>query len=171
MTGLWFEYIWTPGFMDGNEYLCSSWTILENGSLDVPMIVYNQQTDGTEGNNGNFYQIDLAWNQPCDCGYRKPAGKYTRDVPEGSEAHERTLTVLRTNYFSYALTASCTERQGANGTEHSLDYAVFARDKTMPIMIRKLARQALLDHGISSEEIAAMVKAKTKVCWGKDFYE
>ena len=36
--------------MDGNDYLCSSWTVLENGGLDVPMVVYNQQTDGMEGN-------------------------------------------------------------------------------------------------------------------------
>lgn len=44
MTGLWFEYVWTEGFQQGNDYSCSSWTILENGSLDVPMVLYNQQT-------------------------------------------------------------------------------------------------------------------------------
>lgn len=55
--------------------------------------------------------------------------------------------------------------------EHTVDYVVLTRDKGVPITIRKLARQALLDHGISSEQIAEMVKSKTKSCWGKDFYE
>lgn len=84
---------------------------------------------------------------------------------------ERTLTLLRTNYFSYAVASSCAERDGANGKEHVLDYVVFSRDKTMPVMIRKLARQALLDHGITSEQIGEMWKGKSKTCWGKDFYE
>lgn len=97
--------------------------------------------------------------------------KYTRDVPEGYESNEHTLTILRTNYFSYAVAASCGERQGASGTEHTVDYVVFSRDKGVPITIRKLARQALLDHGLTSEQIAGMVKSKTKACWGKDFYE
>ena len=84
---------------------------------------------------------------------------------------ERTLTILRTNYYSYAFAASCVEREGANGTEHALDYVVFSRDKSVPIMIRKMAREAMLEHGVSSDEIAEMVKSKTKACWGKDFYE
>ena len=93
-------------------------------------------------------------------------------MPEGVDPiGERTLTILRTNYFSYALAASCAERDGVNGKEHVLDYVVLTRDKGVPIMIRKLARQALLDHGISSEQIEQMVKSKTKSCWGKDFYE
>lgn len=55
--------------------------------------------------------------------------------------------------------------------EHTIDYVVLSRDKSMPILIRKLARQALLDHGITSDEIASMGKSKSKTCWGKDFYE
>lgn len=81
------------------------------------------------------------------------------------------MTILRTNYFSYALASSCAERDAENGKEHQLDYVVLTRDKGVPTMIRKLARQALLDHGISSESIEQMVKSKTKSCWGKDFYE
>lgn len=42
MTGLWFEYVWTEGFQQGNDYVCSSWTILEDEGLDVPMVLYNQ---------------------------------------------------------------------------------------------------------------------------------
>lgn len=93
-------------------------------------------------------------------------------MPEGVEpTGERTLTVLRTNYFSYALAASCAERDGASGKEHVLDYVVLTRDKGVPVLIRKLAREALLAHGFSSEQIEHMVKSKTKSCWGKDFYE
>jgi hypothetical protein len=55
--------------------------------------------------------------------------------------------------------------------EHTVDYVVLSRDKGVPITIRKLARQALLDHGITSEQIAEMVKSKSKTCWGKDYYE
>jgi hypothetical protein len=85
--------------------------------------------------------------------------------------YERSLSILRTNYYSYAVAASCGERQGTNGVEHTIDYVVLSRDKSMPILIRKLARQALLDHGITSDEIASMGKSKSKTCWGKDFYE
>jgi hypothetical protein len=171
MTGLWFEYIWTEGFRQGNEYQCSSWTILEDGGLDKPMVVYNQQTKGEEGDSGNFFQISLTWEPPCPCGHRDPIGKYTRDVPEGHHSHERSLTILRTNYYSYAVAASCGEREGANGVEHTVDYVVLSRDKSVPITIRKLARQGLLDHGVSDEQITQMEKSKTKTCWGKDFYE
>ena len=183
MTGLWFEYVWTKGFQEGNEYLCSSWTILDDGGLDKPMIVYNQQMPGievAEGEDkskdaqptGEFFQIDLTWAPSCECGHRDPKAKYTRDQPEGADpVGERTLTFLRTNYFSYALAASCAERDGPNGKEHTTDYVVLTRDKQVPITIRKLARQAALDHGLSSEFIEGMVKSKTKTCWGKDFYE
>jgi hypothetical protein len=84
---------------------------------------------------------------------------------------ERTLSILRTNYFSYALAASCAERNTPNGKQHIVDYVVLSRDKQMPIAIRRLARQACLDHGLTDEQIATMVKSKTKTCWGKDFYE
>lgn len=171
MTGLWFEYVWTSGFQEGNDYLCSSWTILENGE-DKPFLVYNQQTSGVEGDQGNFFQIDLDFAQPCECGFRAPSATYTRDVPEGSEEVQRKLTLLRTNYYSYAVASSCGERTLDDGTtEHVLDYVVLSRDKGVPLFIRKLARDALLEHGITSDEIASMVKSKTKTCWGKDFYE
>jgi hypothetical protein len=55
MTGLWFEYVWTEGFQEGNNYTCSSWTVLENGGVDEPMIVFNQQMTDKEGDNGNFF--------------------------------------------------------------------------------------------------------------------
>ena len=165
MTGLWFEYVWTEGFTEGNNYRCSSWTVLENGGLDVPMIVFNNQVTEVDGDQ-SFYKIDLMWVP------EQPQAKYTRDVPEGSEAiGERTLTVLRTNYFSYAVAASCAERDGENGKEHVLDYVVMSRDKQASVLMRKLARQACLDHGISSEQIEQMVKSKNKGCFGKDFYE
>ena len=171
MTGLWFEYVWTEGFQEGNDYLCSSMTILENGE-DKPYLIFNQQTNGVEGDQGNFFQIDLKWAEPCECGYRAPTATYTRDAAEGSDTVERKLTLLRTNYFSYAVAASCGERTATDGsTEHVLDYVVFTRDKGVPIYIRKLARQALLDFGFTSEAIESMRKSKTKACWGKDFYE
>lgn len=69
------------------------------------------------------------------------------------------------------MAASCAERDGTNGKEHKLDYLVLTRDKGVPTLIRKLARQGLLDHGITSEQIEKMVKSTTKACWGKDFYE
>lgn len=48
---------------------------------------------------------------------------------------------MRTNYFSYAVAASCGERLAEDGsTEHVLDYVVITRDKGVPIYIRKLAR-------------------------------
>ena len=40
MTGLWFEYVWTEGFTDGNEYRCSSWTMLEDKE-DKPYVFFN----------------------------------------------------------------------------------------------------------------------------------
>lgn len=58
MTGLWFEYVWTEGFMEGDEYRCSSWTILNNGGFDQPQLVYNQQIPGItneEGETGKFF--------------------------------------------------------------------------------------------------------------------
>ena len=73
------------------------------------MILYNQQTTGEES--GSFFQIDLTWEpSTCSCGHRDPIAKYTRDVPEGHDMYERTLTILRTNYYSYAVAASCGER-------------------------------------------------------------
>lgn len=84
MTGLWFEYVWTDGFMEGNNYLCSSWTILDNGGIDRPMIFYNQQMPATEiktdeQHPGEFFQIEMMWAAADENGVRPPQGTYDRD--------------------------------------------------------------------------------------------
>ena len=42
---------------------------------------------------------------------------------------------------------------------HSLEYVVLTRDKGVPTFIRKLAREALLAHGLTSEQIEGIKKS------------
>jgi hypothetical protein len=81
------------------------------------------------------------------------------------------MTILQTNYFSYAVGASCARKEKDGAVFHSIDYFVLMRDKSPAKFIRKLAREALLSHGVGSETIEAMVKSQTKKCWGGDSYE
>ena len=81
------------------------------------------------------------------------------------------MTILQTNYYSYAVGASCAQKTENDKTFHSLDYFVLMRDKSPSKMIRKLAREALLAHGIDSDAISTMTRSQTKKCWGKDMYE
>ena len=83
MTGLWFEYVWTPGFSEGFDYRCSSWTVLIAGD-DEPFIFFNHQLSGKEDDEGQFFQNELAWSSADpETGFGQPTAKYVRDAPEG----------------------------------------------------------------------------------------
>jgi len=128
--------------------------------------------NGEEGDEGQFFQNELAWspvNPETDFG--EPTARYSRDAPEGKESYQREMTILQTNYFSYAVGASCAQKEEDGAAYHSIDYFVLMRDKSPAKFIRKLAREALLSAGLDSDTIGAMVKSQTKKCWGKDTYE
>ena len=55
MSGLWYEYVWTPDFNDGHNYDCSMWMIMDDN--DQGMVVYNAMawhTDDEEEDKNDF---------------------------------------------------------------------------------------------------------------------
>ena len=53
VSGLWFEYVWSPTWQDGLEYDCSMWTVLKDTS-EHEFTVFNHLNYPEEEKSGDY---------------------------------------------------------------------------------------------------------------------
>ena len=73
------------------------------------------------------------------------------------------MSVVKTDYFSYAVAAVCHEE----GDNHITDFIAFSRDKNPSIWSRNQMRNEFIHQGV---DLSTVHNIEIEQCWGEDHY-
>lgn len=167
MTGLWYEYVWTPGYGDDYNYDCATWTVLSD--TEDKFVVYNHmkwQAEKEEDEKSDFLRFDFDFENADENGVRNARGVYGRD-PSDSGKTDKQFTIVSSNYYSYLVGVSCREVGEGEEVQHEEDWFAWSREKSPSLFFRKKMRQVFSENNV---EIDSLVKSPVKTCFGEDVF-
>ena len=166
LTGLWFEYVWSPNFQDSLDYGCSMWTLLTDTS-DEDIVVFNhmhfpenKEDSEEEKKTGSFKQFKV--------NFDGPNMSYTRhETREASAVQARSMHIAATDYGSFMIAASCRDEHLPEGQDAVMDWVVLTRDKQPSRFMRQKMRALALEAGAP---VDSLTKGPLVACWGEDMF-
>jgi hypothetical protein len=163
-SGLWYEYLVTPGVKEGKNYDCATWLWLKDSPEEPQFtVIYNSAKVGANDSSVSEFHMD------CDL-LKYPSNTavcyYQQDRPSNYLASlttqkERAFKIISTDYFSYMVVLVCQNY----GLFHYLDYVVLTREKEPSRFHRLRIKETVEKYGLTAKDF---VKGKVFQCWGED---
>lgn len=166
MMGIWYEYLVTNDYKEGQDYDCASWLMLQENKTDVEFTVINNRLNSaTNDTKISHFMMDCSPTQH----YTNTAVCYFQPYApanylEHFTSHKsRSFRIIYTDYYSHMIASVCQ----SYGLFYHQDYIVLTRDKHPSKFHRKMMMEKLKEYNLTGKDFD---KGNVGECWGEDMW-